>query len=285
LIARFENEPDVDLTESYCVPLPSLIFLNILGAPLEDLDFFLAIKEQTIHAKGNTGEEIAANAAIGGAKLIEYFTSLLEHRRAQPASSSDLIGYLMSAEVDGERISDEQLIDILFVIMLAGLDTVAGMLTLLFSHLARHADLRDTVVDDPSKIPAVIEEIMRYQTPVPAVNRYATEDIDLGDGLVVRKGEVMHAMLAGANVDERAFPCPLDVDPDRPRRGHIAFASGVHRCLGSHLARAEMRIALEEFHRRFPRYRLKDGASPRHQNVTIRMVHDLVVELAPLRVA
>jgi cytochrome P450 len=137
--------------------------------------------------------------------------------------------------------------------------------------------VRARLVEDPSLIPGAVEELMRFETPVPANNRHAGEDIDLGDGLVIRKGEAMHCMLAAANLDAETFPDPMTVDIDRPRHRHITFASGTHRCLGSHLARLELRVAIEELHKRVPGYRITEGDAPEYHNVVIRMATRLPI--------
>jgi cytochrome P450 len=270
LIDRFIDDDHVELNSAYCTPLPSRMFLNILGARAEDLPFFLEFKEGVLRPAGDTAEEVIANSNKAGAKLNRYFREMLAERRAESQPREDLIGALMSCQLDGRPLTEEQITDILYVMMLAGLDTVTATLTLIFSWLARHPDVRRRLVDDPSLIPGAVEELMRFETPVPANNRHAEQDIDLGDGLVIRKGEAMHCLLAAANLDAEAFPDPLTVDIDRPRHRHITFASGTHRCLGSHLARLELRVAIEELHKRIREYHITEGDWPSYHNVVIR---------------
>jgi cytochrome P450 len=277
LLDRFPAAEKIELNSAYCTPLPSRMFLNILGAPQDDLAFFLEFKDGVLRPEGKTAEEVVSNSNKAGAKLNAYFATMLAQRRAEPEPRDDLIGALMSAELDGEPLTEEQITDILYVMMLAGLDTVTATLTLIFSWLARHPDVRARIVADPSLIPGAVEDIMRFETPVPAVNRHPQEDIDLGDGLIVRKGETLHCLVAAANVDAAAFPDPLTVDIERPRRTHIAYASGTHRCLGSHLARLELRVAVEELLRRHPDFELDAGDPPRYHNVVIRMATRLPV--------
>lgn len=271
LIDRFIDDGQAELNSVYCTPLPSRMFLNILGARAEDLPFFLEFKEGVLRPAGDTAEEVIADSNKAGAKLNEFFRAMLAERRAEAAPRDDYIGALMSAEIDGRPLTGEEITDILYVMMLAGLDTVTATLTLIFAWLARHPEVRQRLVDDPSLIPGAVEELMRLETPVPANNRHATSDIDLGDGLVIRKGEAMHCLLAAANLDAVAFPDPLTVDIDRPRHRHITFASGTHRCLGSHLARLELRVAIEELHKRIPEYHITEGDPPHYHNVVIRM--------------
>src|SRR5206468_2247532 len=135
------------------------------------------------------------------------------------------------------------------------------------------------LIANPGKLRTAIEEILRVESPVPSGSRFATEDIDLGDGLVIRAGAQMHMLWASANVDAAAFEDPLKVDLDRARNTHIVFASGTHRCLGSHLARLELRVAMEALHERIPGYSLTDGQPPAYNNVSVRTVYRLPLTL------
>ena len=254
LIDKFAATGKADLAKEFCVPLPCLTFLRLLGAPVEDLAFFLEFKDGVIHPQGDTLEELNANMAVAGGKLLEYFSAFLAKRRAEAEPADDIIATLLRSEVDGEPLTDLELLNILFLLMFAGLDTVTSSMSCTFAWLAQHPAERRRLVEDKSLIPAAVEEIMRYESPVPSGMRYADqEDIDLGDGLIIHKGEAMHPIWAAANVDPNAFEDPMTVDFGR-RANHIVFASGLHRCLGSHLARLkEMRLAVEELLARDPR--------------------------------
>ena len=277
LIDSFSHEQEVDLYEKFCVPLPCLTFLRLVGAPTKDLDFFLEFKDAVIHAEGNTPEEKVASAAVAGLKLYEYLNALIEERRKHPPRD-DLLGALMQGTVDGEPVSQLELLNMLFLLMFAGLDTVTASMSCIFSWLARHPEQRDFLVQHPESIRAAVEELLRYESPVPAGTRYATEDIDLG-GEVIHAGEAIHAIWSAANLDPATIEDPLEVNFERPRQIHMVFASGTHRCLGSHLARLELRLAIEEFHRRFPRYSITKGEEPRYDNIAVRMVEYLPITL------
>lgn len=277
LIDSFSHEQNVDLYERFCVPLPCLTFLRLLGAPTEDLAFFLEFKDAVIHAEGGTAEEKMASAAVAGAKLYEYLNALIDERRKHPPRD-DLLGALMQGTVDGEQVSQLELLNMLFLLMFAGLDTVTASMSCIFSWLARHPEQRDRLVANPELIRPAVEELLRYESPVPAGTRYATEDIDLG-GEVIRAGEAIHAIWSAANLDPSQIENPLEANFDRPRQTHMVFASGTHRCLGSHLARLELRLAVEEFHHRFPRYRIAEGDEPRYDNIAVRMANYLPINL------
>jgi len=161
------------------------------------------------------------------------------------------------------------------------LDTVTSTMSCTFAWLAQHPEERRQLVQDKSRIPSAVEEILRFESPVPSGMRFCDqEDIDLGEGLVICKGEAIHAIWAAANLDPNAFEDPMKVD-FRRRNNHIAFASGVHRCLGSHLARLEMRLALEEFLARIPDYELAPGEELVYDNVAVRNVTYLPIVFEP----
>lgn len=281
LIEAFASTGSAELHDQFCVPLPCLTFLRLIGAPTEKLDFFLEFKDGVIYPEGETFEERDANIMKAGAKLLEYFATFIAERRQEPEEKSDVISVLLRAEVEGEPINDMELLNILFLLMFAGLDTVTSSLSCIFAWLGQHPEERDRLVADPSLIPAAIEEIMRFESPVPAGTRYPQEDVDLGDGLVLKKGDAVHAVWAAANVDPHAFENPLTVDFDRGRTAHIVFASGIHRCLGSHLARLELRIAVEELLARIPDFAVTDGDALVYDNIAVRTVTHLPIAFEP----
>ncbi|HXO50895.1 MAG TPA: cytochrome P450 [Mycobacterium sp.] len=281
LIDKFASRGEAELSDEFCVPLPSLTFLRLVGAPVEDLDFFLDFKQGVIHPEGDTVEEMDANMAAAGGKLLEYFVKFLAERRAETEQKDDIIAVLLRSEVDGEPIAELDLLNILFLLMFAGLDTVTSSLSCLFAWLGQHPDERNRLVADRSLLPAAIEEILRYESPVPSGQRFATEDIDLGDGLVLKSGDIIHAFWAAANVDPTHYDNPLMVDFGRGRQSHIVFASGTHRCLGSHLARMELRIALDEILTRIPDYTVPAVEDLVYDNVSVRAVTRLPITFTP----
>jgi cytochrome P450 len=281
LIDRFAARGEAELHDELCVPLPSLTFLRLVGAPIEDLDFFIDFKNGVIHPEGDTVEEMEANMAAAGGKLLEYFVNFLATRRAETEQKDDVIAVLLRSEVDGQPIAELDLLNIMFLLMFAGLDTVTSSLSCIFAWLGQHPEERDRLVADRSLLPAAIEEIMRYESPVPSGQRFATENIDLGDGLVIKAGEAIHAIWAAANVDPTQYDNPLEVDFDRGRTSHIVFASGTHRCLGSHLARMELRIALDEILTRLPDFTVPSADDLVYDNVSVRAVTRLPVTFTP----
>jgi cytochrome P450 len=168
------------------------------------------------------------------------------------------LSHLLDAEVEGDRLSREDILDICFLMLIAGLDTVSASLDCIFGHLAQSPEDRRSIVEDPESIPRVVEELLRWETPVMGAARVATCDAEV-EGLDVHQGEQVMVLLGAANLDERELADAGEVRLDRDVNRHLAFGGGVHRCLGSHLARLELRVALREWHRRIPDYRVKPG--------------------------
>jgi cytochrome P450 len=275
LLDTFGSAGSAELHSEFCVPLPCLTFLSLIGAPEDDLEFFLDFKDGVLHPKGTSVEEIDANMARSGATFLAYLVDFLSNRRAETEESEDIIAELLRSTVDGQPLAEADLLSIIFVLMFAGLDTVTSSLSCIFAWLGQHPDERQRLVDDKSLIPAAVEELLRYESPVPYGARFASEDIDLGGGLEIKQGEPIHAVWAAANVDPAAFDNPMSVQFDRGRTQHIAFASGTHRCLGSHLARLELRIAVEEVLQRIPDYVITGPVT--YSNTAVRAARHLPI--------
>jgi cytochrome P450 len=263
LIDAFVGNGAVDAYADFCEPLPSRIFLSIMGLPLEDLPGFLNFKDLTLSAgqatSDMTEEEVAHRRAEAVTWIQDYFDRDLDARASEPQQRDDMIGWLLDAEVDGQRLTRQEMHDILGLLMIAGLDTVAASLACFLSYLARHPADRARLVADPGLIPGAIEELMRFESPVNEGFRITNADLDLPSGARIPAGSWMHLSWASANLDPAAFDRPLEVDFDRHPNPHIGFANGFHRCIGSHLARMEMRVALEVWHQRIPEYRVAEG--------------------------
>ncbi|MWA04865.1 cytochrome P450 [Actinomadura sp. LD22] len=278
LIDDARAEGGAEWYRAFCAPLPCQTFLGLVGAPLADLDFFVEFKEGVVHPKGETTEEIDANMATAGAKLLEYFNGFLADKRARLDRDDDVIAELMRSEVGGEPLTQADLINILFLLMFAGLDTVTSSLSCLISWLGRNPERRAEILAAPELLLPAVEELMRYESPVPSGMRFAQRDIDLGDGLLVPAGTQINAFWAAANVDPTFHEDPLRVDFHRERIRSMTFASGVHRCLGSHLARLELRIALETLLDRIPLYEI-DADALTYNNIAVRSVTNLPVTI------
>ena len=242
--------------EAIAEPLPTTVFLQLLGLPVERAKEFIALKDGIIRPPTHTPEERRAYTRKVGARIYEVLQEAIDERAGD--RRDDFLSRFLDAEVDGHRLTNDDVLDIGYLFFLAGLDTVTASLDCMLSYLAQHPDQRRRIVEDPSVIQHAIEEMLRWETPVQGVVRVTTEDTELG-GCPIAKGQVVTVMLGSANTDERTWPEVDSVDFDRPENRHLAFGGGAHRCLGSHLARMELRVALEEWHRAVPDYRIKDG--------------------------
>jgi cytochrome P450 len=256
LIGAVVHQGSCNFHTAVAEPLPTTVFLQLLGLPVSRADEFLRLKDGIIRPPVSTQEERVDYTAEVGRQIYAVLQAAIDERTEQ--RSDDFLSMFLDAEVDGHRLTNDDVLDIGYLFFLAGLDTVTASLDCMLGYLAQHDDHRTRLVDDPSLIQHAIEEMLRWETPVQAVVRVATEDSEIG-GCPVAKGRVVTVMLGSANTDERAWVDGDTVDFDRVENRHIAFGGGAHRCLGSHLARMELRVALEEWHRAIPEYHLRDG--------------------------
>jgi len=248
-----------DFHEDFATPLPSTIFLRLMGWPQSDLPTLLQWRDNIIRPDVDPADLDAA-AAVREATSKEinaYFEAAID--RARRDGGDGLLAELVEAQMDGRPLSEQELLGICHLMMLGGLDTVTATLDCMIAYLARHPDQRRRLVEDPSLIPAAIEELLRHQTPVMVVPRIIAQPITLR-GVDLEPGDLVMLVLGAANGDEAEFAEPHEVDFTRDTNRHLAFGGGHHLCLGAHLARLELRVALEEFHRKIPNYRIPDGA-------------------------
>jgi cytochrome P450 len=277
-IDGFIEQGEIEVYHGWCEPLPSTIFLSILGLPNEDLDDFIHFKNLTLGNEFATlpMEEAARRREEAVMWIQDYFNRVLDARMGG-AAGDDLLGWLITTEVEGERLPREDILDILGLLMIAGLDTVAASLACFLSYLARHADHRALLVAEPERWPAAVEELMRFESPVTDGGRIALADLELPSGERIAAGTRMGVSWHAANLDPAFFADPLTVDFERMPNPHIGFASGFHRCLGSHLARMEMVVALQAWHERIPDYVIKEGTDLSYSG-NPRAPHHLTLE-------
>ena len=208
-----------------------------------------------------------------GRRCYEYFERTLDERAKSPRE--DILSWMLSAEVDGQRLTREQILDICYLLLLAGLDTVTATLDCFIAYLAQHPDRRRMIVERADLLDGAIEELMRTETPVTMVVRTVVKEVTLC-GVTLHPGDNAALILGAANSDEEQFAGGAEVDFSRTPNRHVAFGGGPHRCLGSHLARIELRVGLEEFHRRIPDYELKSGTELQY-SPGIRQVMELPI--------
>ena len=258
LIDGFIDRGECEFNSDFAVPMPCIVFLRLMGLPEEDLDLFLRLKDGIIRGGGELDPEKQGEArAAAGRECYDYFNAVLDEREEE--RRDDMLSHFLDAEVDGHSLSREEILDICYLFLIAGLDTVTDSLTCFFHTLANRPDLRQRIVDEPAVIPAAVEELLRWETPVPGVVRVAATDLEMA-GCPIKQGDAIMLSLGSANTDDDAFENAGDIDFDRAVNRHYAFGGGIHRCLGSHLARRELRVALREWHRRIPEYHIPEDA-------------------------
>lgn len=185
--------------------------------------------------------------------LRTYFQQIVAQRRIDPAN--DIISTLMTAEVDGEQLSIEELLSFCFLLLVAGNETTTNLITNTMLTLFEHPDTLNQLYRDNSLITKAIEESLRYCSPVHSMNRFVTEDINLKE-MNLKKGQEVMAWIGSANRDENAFDKPDDFDIHRSPNNHLSFGAGVHFCLGSQLAKLEAKICMTEMLRALPDMKL-----------------------------
>ena len=261
LIDGFAADGHCEFNGAFAIPLPCTVFLQLMGLPQADLGDLLALKDGIIRPQAKSPEEGQKLRDEAGTRIYEYFERLLEERARVPRD--DLMTWFLGAEIDGDRLTREEILDISYLFMLAGLDTVTATLGCSVAHLAQHPGDRARLAREPGRWPAAVEELLRHETPVPVVLRVVTRDTTFA-GHELQAGQQVMLLLGSADTDDAEFDAAETVSFERETNRHLAFGGGPHRCLGSHLARMELRVALEELHRRIPDYEIAPGEQPRY---------------------
>ncbi len=264
LIDSFIDAGSCEFDQAFAVPLPCTAFLSLMGLPQSELPFLLRLKDgiirpQTLLDGEPTMEESQACRVQTGKDIYAYFEEVIDERVRKPGS--DMVSYLLETEIGGHKLSREDILDVSFLLILAGLDTVTATLGCNIAYLASNPAQRERLVADPALLPAAVEELMRWEAPVTAVPRIVREDFTL-HGVAFKAGEMVSLQIGAANLDDEEFGDALNVDLGRVRNRHMAFGGGPHRCLGSHLARMELQVAMEVWHERVSSYSIAPGETP-----------------------
>ena len=257
MIDRFADRGECDFHEEFAVPLPCTVFLQLLGLPLEDLDKFLEWKDGVIRPEGADGYEGRHEASAPVAQQIyDYFERAIDDHIASPRD--DVLSSLIAANMEGEPLSREELLDICFLFLIAGLDTVTDSLDCFFVYLARHPDHRHQLVEQPDILPQRDRGVVAVGD-TGARCRPGRHARRRGGRLPDQQGGAGQPAARRGQHRPGRVPRPGRRRLRRSPNRHRAFGGGPHRCLGSHLARLELRVALREFHRRIPDYEIKPG--------------------------
>jgi cytochrome P450 len=304
LLNRIQGQQRCDAMAQFCMPLPAMVLLAMMGLPQTDLPQLLQVKAAIAaaaapirppkqisstrqhqqddfdpqhqqdqknqhdqpdeqdqraqqHQRDRRDDRVAADAEID-----RYFTPVLGARRRRPGS--DLISHLLETPSEGQGLTDQEVLDICGLLALAGIDPIAATLGGALVHLAGHPSQRHRLAtEDPSTVDVATDELIRWVSAVALVGRVATKDTMIGD-CPIKSGELVTVLLGATNTDPKLVPNPGLVDLTRRPNPHLAFGAGIHQCLGEHLAKLEMRIALRLWHRRIPDYKVASNAQLRY---------------------
>jgi cytochrome P450 len=256
LIDAFAGDGHADLIPQLTFPFPVRVIARILGLPEADWPRFLRLSTELIAVMRNWDRAVAASRELRG-----YFAEIIADRRRH--TRDDLVSQLIEAEVDGHRLSDDDIYPFLLLLLPAGAETTyRSSSNLLFGLLSSPVQM-EAVRADRSLVPEAIEEALRWETPLLTVARTATEDVELG-GVRIPAGGFVAVSLGAANRDPKRYPDPDDFDISREDKQHISFGDGAHKCLGMHLARLEMRVLLNAVLDRLRGLRLDPAADDPH---------------------
>ncbi|HEY3725236.1 MAG TPA: cytochrome P450 [Acidimicrobiia bacterium] len=249
-----------DFHEDFATPLPSTVFLAMMGLPQDDLDTLLRWRDDIIRPAADPAEAEAVRARTG-AEITAYFDAQIDDLRESPRSGfwSDLV----NAEFEGRPLERGELLGMAFLLIIAGLDTVTATLDCMVKYLAQNPERRRELVEHPERTTDAVEEMLRTETPVQLVPRMIAQDTTLG-GVELKAGDHATIVLGAANLDPSVYTNPDDVEFDRKQSINLAFGGGPHLCLGINLARLELRVALEEWHRHIPEYSIPPGTKIAH---------------------
>jgi cytochrome P450 len=262
------DRPSVDLIADYAALLPMDVISKLLGVPDGDQRQLREWSDALLHRE--EGDMDVTPAGIDAAyQLYKYFSAFVAERRADPGDD-DLAAALVAAESTGERLTDDQVVGFLFLLIIAGNETTTKLLGNCLLALQRFPGERAKVLADPARIPDAVEEILRFETSTQLMARTLTRDVELHDR-TMPEGDKVLLLLGSGNRDERVWDRPdvYDIDRSWPTH-HLAFGHGIHVCLGAALARLEMRVSLEEFLVRHPRFEIDEGALERMHSGNVR---------------
>ena len=248
-----------DAAALFARPMPTIIFSRLAGFPESDWPLFDRWIDEVIYERiENPDRAKQASRAVE-----QYFDALLDSRINNPVDADDLIKYLLEAEVEGRKLSRPELISYCYLLFLAGLDTTAWALRSSLWHLAQHPEDQARLRADPDLIPAAVEEWLRTMSPVQAMARTCMRDTEVS-GVEIKQGERVVLVFGAGNRDPEIFDDPHEVILDRENNRHLSFGGGIHRCLGSNLARQELILGLEEFLKVVPSFSLAKPDEPWH---------------------
>ncbi|MBA2279898.1 MAG: cytochrome P450 [Actinomycetota bacterium] len=271
---------EVDLLDALAFPLPVAVIGELVGVPVADRPRFRSlVRDGAASLELNADAEVIQRSARAMVEMRDYFADLVEERRVRPAD--DLLSALLAVEDDGDTLSRDELISNVILLFAAGFETTTNLIGNGVAALCANPDELARLQQDRSLVPAAVEEILRYESPVQLDGRYAMVDTTLPDGTAVPEGETAITLLGAANRDPARFDDPERFDIGRTDNAPLSFAWGIHHCIGAGLARAE---GVETFSRlldAFAGIELLDDPPRWRQSLTLRGLDALPVRLTP----
>jgi cytochrome P450 len=263
-----EFVPTTDLHRDFSTRIPTFVLAELLGVPAADREMF----DPWVSALTVLQDDGFAPTAVAGAQAVaemfEYFSAMIDERRAQP--QDDLVGALVSAELDGQRLTDWDILGFCFVMVAGGNDTTGALISHGVGLLDEFPDQRRLLLEDPSLISSAVTEFLRMESSVQGLARTTTRDVTVGD-VEIPEGEKVLMLYGSANRDAAEFGANADrLDVRREAQRHLAFSSGPHFCIGSHLAKLQARVAFEELLAAYPEIGVDRAAGVRHRSAFTR---------------
>jgi cytochrome P450 family 142 subfamily A polypeptide 1 len=279
IIDRVAPKGQCDFVWDIAAPLPLLLIADMLGFPPEAYDDLLRWSDELIRGTTINDPEAAEIAARAGLAFREFQLGVIADRRSKPPQD-DLVSILCYAEIDGERLDDESIIQESLLILIGGDETSRHVMTDGMLALLEHPDQMAILRDDPSKMSVGVEELLRWVSPIKNMSRTVTGDVEF-HGQTMRPGDQVILMYPAANRDPRAFDEPDRFDVQREPNPHLAFGFGPHFCMGASLARMELQAMFSELLRRLPDLHLAGAPLPRRSSNFISGPEAMPVEYTP----
>jgi cytochrome P450 len=280
LLDAAEKRGSMDIIEDVAYPLPVNVICEMMGVPPEDNVTFRAWSAEvarSLDPEDVIPPDVRAKREIIFQQFRDYFVRLIENKRANPGD--DLLTALIQVEDAGDRLTHDELVSTCILLLIAGHETTVNLVGNGMLALLRHPDQRQLLRDNPSLIKTAVEELLRFDPPVQFTSRIALEEMTLEGGTHLDQWQQAVILLAAANRDPDQFPDPDRLDITREDNRHLAFGYGIHFCLGAPLARVEGQIAIGEMVRRFPNMRMTVDQPPYKEQITLRGLAALPVDL------
>lgn len=272
-LRRADNDATFDIVDTLAKPLPAIVIAQMMGLPESDHARFQAWSEDLIEGTGTNEAAKLEKGSAAGKALIDYFREIIKARRGD--SGDDLIGQLIRADEAGDTLTEQELYNTCLLLLVAGHETTTRLISNGTYLLLKHG-MWKTLRDEPARIPGAIEEMLRFEPPVQATQRFVLEDLDF-HGKRMKRGDSILVSIAGGNRDPNANDNAEVFDIHREKVSQVSFGYGIHLCIGASLARMEAKVAFEKLLAEFPDMRLHDAKPHWGKNPILRGQETLLV--------